>query len=272
MGLFDKKYCDICGEKIGFLGNRKLEDGNLCKNCAAKLSPFFDERRHSTVDQIKEQLNYREANQEAVAAFHTTRALGRDTKVLLDEDAQLFMVTSARNLTQANPDVIQYSQVTGCDMDISEDRDELMQEVKDSEGKLKRVSYYPSRYEYSYDFHMIIQVNHPYFDQIKFKLNSSSIKIQSMNAANRPMADRSQGFHAAQQTDPRMQNPDYAEYYNMGLEIKETLTSIRTQVRETIAADLTPKASLKCPYCGAVVVPDADHKCEFCGSVIGTLN
>ena len=24
MGLFDKKYCDICGEKIGLLGNRKL--------------------------------------------------------------------------------------------------------------------------------------------------------------------------------------------------------------------------------------------------------
>lgn len=37
MGFFDKKYCDVCGEKIGLLGNRKLEDGNLCKNCAAKL-------------------------------------------------------------------------------------------------------------------------------------------------------------------------------------------------------------------------------------------
>ena len=24
MGLFDKKYCSVCGEKIGFLGNRKL--------------------------------------------------------------------------------------------------------------------------------------------------------------------------------------------------------------------------------------------------------
>ena len=39
MGLFDKKYCDICGEKIGLLGNRKLEDGNLCKDCANQLSP-----------------------------------------------------------------------------------------------------------------------------------------------------------------------------------------------------------------------------------------
>ena len=33
MGLFDnlfkKKNCDICGNEIGLLGNRKLEDGNL---------------------------------------------------------------------------------------------------------------------------------------------------------------------------------------------------------------------------------------------------
>ena len=62
MGLFDKKYCDICGEKIGLLGNRKLEDGNLCKDCAKKLSPWFSDRRSSTVSEIKEQLAYREKN------------------------------------------------------------------------------------------------------------------------------------------------------------------------------------------------------------------
>ena len=45
MGLFDKKICNICGEKIGLLGNRKLDDGNLCKDCAKKLSPWFEERR-----------------------------------------------------------------------------------------------------------------------------------------------------------------------------------------------------------------------------------
>ena len=72
MGLFDKKYCSICGDKIGFLGNRKLEDGNLCKKCAAKLSPFFSDRRRSTVEDIKKQLQYREENKDAVARFHTT--------------------------------------------------------------------------------------------------------------------------------------------------------------------------------------------------------
>ena len=68
MGLFDKKYCDICGEKIGLLGNRKLENGNLCKNCARKLSPWFSDRRGSTVEEIRAQLAYRAENQEKVAA------------------------------------------------------------------------------------------------------------------------------------------------------------------------------------------------------------
>ena len=69
MGLFDKKYCDVCGEKIGLLGNRKLEDGNLCKDCAAKLSPFFSEWKSSTVDEIKKQLDYREENRKELERF-----------------------------------------------------------------------------------------------------------------------------------------------------------------------------------------------------------
>ena len=79
--LFEKKICDVCGGEIGLLGNRKLEDGNLCKNCAAKLSPWFTERRKSTVEDIKAQLEYREANNEAVKNFKTTRSIGDYTKV-----------------------------------------------------------------------------------------------------------------------------------------------------------------------------------------------
>ena len=81
--LFEKKECSVCGGEIGLLGNRKLEDGNLCKNCAAKLSPWFSDRRQSTVAEIQEQLAYREANQEKVSAFHPTRILGERTKMLM---------------------------------------------------------------------------------------------------------------------------------------------------------------------------------------------
>jgi len=103
MGLFDKifekKICSICGGEIGLLGNRKLEDGNCCKTCAAKLSPFFSDRRSSTVEEIKQQLAYREANKAEVAKFKVTRTIGTDSKkILLDEDARRFVVTSARTL------------------------------------------------------------------------------------------------------------------------------------------------------------------------------
>ena len=123
--LFEKKECSICGGEIGLLGNRKLEDGNMCKSCAAKLSPWFSDRRQSTVDEIKEQLDYREANREKVASFRITRTLGERTKVLLDEDAGLFMVTAAKNLEEANPDVLSFSDVTGCKLDIDESRTEI---------------------------------------------------------------------------------------------------------------------------------------------------
>ncbi len=252
MGLFDKKYCDVCGEKIGLLGNRKLEDGNLCKNCAAKLSPWFNERRHSTLEEIKAQLAYREENKQAVSAFHTTRSFGRDYKVLLDEDARKFIVTRASRLSEANPDVLDFSQVTGCDLDIEEERSEVMREGADG----KEVSYNPPRYEYSYDFSITIRVNHPYFDEMRFRLNSDSVNTGShcMSTAT--------GIIAGQGAT------DYKEFVQMGGEIKEALTKARQGARDEAAAAAAPKTAVKCPLCGATTFPDANGRCEYCGGAI----
>ena len=49
MGLFDKKYCDVCGAKIGFLGNRKLEIGNLGNDCGGKETAVIGEHRNSEI-------------------------------------------------------------------------------------------------------------------------------------------------------------------------------------------------------------------------------
>ena len=160
MGLFDKKYCDVCGEKIGLLGNRKLEDGNLCKECAKKLSPWFSDRRRSTVEEIKAQLADREENRGKAAQFRTTRAMGEGWKVLLDEEHRWFTVTRARDLAEANPDILDFDAITGCRLDIDENRTELLRE--DADGK--EVSYVPPRYEYSYEFEISVSVRHPYFD------------------------------------------------------------------------------------------------------------
>lgn len=165
--MFEKKACSVCGGEIGLLGNRKLEDGNLCKECASQLSPFFSERRHSTVAEISDQLAWREANKERVAQFNVTRTLGNDTKVLLDEDAQRFLVTTGGRWRDANPDVLDFSQVTGCDTEIRESRSELHWTDDDGEEH----SYEPPRYDVDYDMYLTIHVNTLYFDEITFKIN-----------------------------------------------------------------------------------------------------
>ncbi len=166
MGLFDKKYCDVCGEKIGLLGNRKLEDGNLCKDCAKKLSPFFSERRQSTVEEIKQQLAYREQNEQQLAFFNPTRTIGSDKKVYVDEMNRKFIITSASNWREYNPDIIELSQVTSVNVDIEEERNEITR--TDSQGN--EVSYNPPRYEYEYIFNVEICVDSPWFNVIEFEL------------------------------------------------------------------------------------------------------
>ena len=81
MGLFDKKFCDICGEKISLLGNRKLEDGNMCSSCAKLISPFMTDRKQTSVAEMKEHLAYREANKQALQSFSVTESFGEGKKI-----------------------------------------------------------------------------------------------------------------------------------------------------------------------------------------------
>jgi len=254
MGLFSKKFCDICGDKIGLLGNRKVEDGNLCGNCTKKLSPFFSERRRSTVADIKEQLAYRDENKAAVAAFHTTRTLGKGTKVLLDEDAEKFMVTSARKYEDENPDVLDFSQVTGCNADIKESRTE--QKQKDQEGK--DISYSPPRFVYSFDFNFIIHVNHPWFDEIRFRLNNQTIRVETTGSHLQNTGGQEVGRRSV----------DYCECEALAEEIKGILTHVRQSARDNIAATNAPKIAQLCPLCGATTIPDSQGRCEFCDGAI----
>lgn len=279
MGLFDKKYCDICGEKIGLLGNRKLEDGNLCKDCAKKLSPWFSDRRRSTVEDIKGQLAYREENREKAAQFRTTRSFGEEWKVLLDEDHRWFTVTRARDLAEANPDILDFDAITGCRMDIDESRTELTHE--DADGK--DVSYVPPRYEYSYDFFLIITVRHPYFDEMRFSLNSSSVYYEPQKLPQRaPMShapmDRPSGrpkMINASRVDPE-DCAEYRKYRQMGDEICQALEQARSGGKQPVGAapeeniimreaarDIPAAGPWTCPACGG---NNQGKFCEYCGS------
>ena len=245
--LFEKENCAFCGKELGVFGKKKLEDGVMCGDCQKKLSPLFSDRRSSTIAEIREQLDYREANKAEVKKFRTTRTFGENMKILLDEDARKFMVTDERNIIAANPDVLDFSDVTGCIIDVDEDKREIMRDTENGE-----VSYVPPRYEYSYDFDIVINVRNPYFDEIRFRLNGSSVDIEVRGTI-----------------PPRPENNiQYREYKAMGEEIKKALLEVREQVREEAAAASAPKTAMTCPWCGATTIPDANGCCEYCGGAM----
>ena len=247
------------------MGNQKLEDGNLCKDCAKQLSPWFSDRRRSTVeDIIKRQLAYREENRGRASQFRTTRSYGEDCKVLLDEEHRWFTVTRARDLADANPDILDYTALTGCRVDIDESRTEQKREGPDG----KEVSYNPPRYEYSYDFEVIISVNNPYFDEMKFRLNNSSVYIEPQNTMQRPMMGQ-QGMMGQRPMAGRPQsgmtqrpmmgqmnsvgrmntmaagfdpesNREYRKYREMGDEIRAALLQVMETSRGGGAAQTAP--------------------------------
>ncbi len=183
MGLFDKKFCDICGEKIGMLGNRKLEDGNMCKDCAKKLSPFCDDRRHSTLEQMKAHLQYREENKSVLRAFSPTLTLGEDKKIYIDQMKGNFVVSRNRpgSWDEENPDVMPIASITSCGLDIDEDRDEIF--MKNGQGQ--NVSYNPPRYNFYYNFKLKFLVSNPYFDDFEVKLNNFRVEGMGSMEYNR---------------------------------------------------------------------------------------
>lgn len=261
MGLFDKKYCDICGEKIGLLGNRKLEDGNICKDCAGKLSPWFNDRRHSDLASIKQQLEDREANREDVANFNVTLELGEDMKVLVDEDQGWFMVTDEdeSDLDDANPDVISFDEVVECNLNIDEEECELYYEDEDGD----ECSYSPRRFEYTYRFNMTITLDHPYLDEITFQLNEIPLTIE--------YSDRS--FFGTGEFDPE-RDSEYRHYLDLADEIMDVLTSEEEYDDEEDGEYIEDENGneveiVTCPYCGSRSKLTYTGRCEQCG---GNLN
>ena len=232
--LFEKKNCVICSKELGIFGKTKISEGYLCKDCAGKLSPYFQGHRSATINDIREQLAYRESNKADVAAFHVTRTLGNDTKVYLDEDANKVIITrqSPSNWPNSNPDVLDFSQVTGCDYSVKESKTEIKR--KDAEGN--EVSYNPPRYDIDYDIYVTIYVSHPYVGQIEFKLNRSRID--------------------------RQQSAEFRTTEQLANEIKAALSGIHAEQRAAAA----PKTAVTCPSCLATTMPDANGCCEYCGS------
>ena len=187
MALFEKKNCSVCGAKIGLLGGHKLADGNLCKDCAKKLSPWFSDYKSASEESIRAQLADREENKKRLAAFKTTKCFGEYGSIVIDEDARVFAaiedsasslfgerkeITDISQIIDRNPDVIRFDQVTDVDIDIVQTQREEKQTVNG-----QQVSYNPKHILYMYMFYAVIRVDHPYISAIRVQLNNDAVQI-----------------------------------------------------------------------------------------------
>lgn len=294
--LFEKKSCDLCGGEIGLLGNRKLEDGNCCKNCAGKLSYWFDDRRHSTVEQIRQQLAYRGANQRELAGFRPSKSYGEMYELKVEMNGNIptrFVVARTDDYQEENADLILFSQVTSFNIDIDEHREEL--KYRNSEGEM--VSYSPKRYEYSYDFFAEIGINSPYFDDIRFRVNRSTLNLETLTTG--PRANFGKPLLRMMEFEP-MQYAEYRHYKSICDELEElfrcgmqgqpigggnagvptreqmvqqlmdaTMDAMAAVTVGVPAAAAAPAPAAKsvpavCPNCHAPT--DGGKFCEYCGS------
>ena len=120
-----------------------------------------------------------------------------------------------------------------------------------------------------YDFYVTIYVRNPYFDDISFRLNPSTVSVEERKAGNATTIRLgSAALNFGDKFDPK-QSVEYCQYKEMGEEIKAALMQARQQAREEKAAAEAPKVAVMCPFCGAQTIPDAKGCCEYCGGALG---
>ena len=260
MGLFDRKYCDVCGQKIGLLGNRKLEDGNLCKNCAGELSPWFNGRRHATVAEIRDQLAYRKENKARVDAFRATREFGDYGRLLLNEETGEFILLRYGLRLTDNPDVLSLDQIRACELKISHTK--LEEKQKNAENRM--VSYDPPRHKHTYIFTLVLQVDHPWFDRMQMRYHKKDVVIRTGMPVEMPtvFGINLGTLHTAGEPDTAA-SADYQETLRLGQEIQRLLLRQEEPLAPVVAE--AAENSVVCDYCGETVQPE-DGLCPCCGA------
>ena len=175
MGLFSRKECDVCKKKLSLAEGLKCLDGSICSECKKKMSPLFTDYKNTPIEKIKEHLVYREANKSRVKAFVAAETFGEYPKVMVDRKHNWFIVTKATKLSDENPDVFDLSDIQNVLVEIEENKRELHFTNK----KGKTCSYKPARYEFTYQFKVNIQTNHPFIKMISLKITKEDVKIIS---------------------------------------------------------------------------------------------
>ncbi|MCR5793712.1 MAG: DUF4428 domain-containing protein [Solobacterium sp.] len=263
MGLFDAKYCDICGNKLGILGNTKVEDGQLCKECGGKLSPYF-RPRHQTLENVKKHLNYREQNQQALASFKPDKVYGNGKKIYVDTAGRRFAVSRSSDLLKNNADIISFDDVQKIARDIVEDRDEILKEGEDG----KKIPYVPPRFEYEYSVYVKMSVANANID------SEISAELSEGDRADHKFRDSFKKYCAEAKEFVNAVKPGTIEEEEK-TEGKPVTAAVRPEAPKPAAAQakaetLTKyKKIIRCAKCGYTSNgPEIPKFCPDCGDAI----
>jgi hypothetical protein len=181
--IFSKESCILCGNEVGSLSRKRLGDETvICKDCAKRLSPFFDDFENSDAAAIKMQVADRQANVTRLATFAIDECYGFEDAVLIDRHNGQFCVNqggggityeSPGSLIGPNPDVVSVKAITSIEV---EGAGWSCHEVKHSVNG-EQVSYSPRRFEYPCNVTLVIRVDHPYIETMTARINRGTIHI-----------------------------------------------------------------------------------------------
>ena len=207
---------------------------------------WFEDRRHSTVEDIKRQLEYREKNKKAVMDFCITRQINtRNYNVFIDDNKGNFTVARKLDVNE-NPDIVPLSAVVQCRVDVERQQNEETYTTKDGET----VSYQPPVYKYEFDYTMRIKVKTPWFDDMDFRLNTFSISSDNRSELMEVEQTGHQIIAALTPNAAGMQQPGM----NMNNGMQQSGMQMNNGMQQ-------PGSLWKC-QCGA---ENTGRFCEYCG-------
>ena len=189
MGLFKKELCCLCGEKAGLL-DKKCLDGRVCKDCAKKMSVWFDDYKNATKASLEAQLFTRETYAAVAKAYNFNKVFGEFGVILLDEKSRMFTafpstskglfgsqrtVRSLDDVMDLGPDLLRFDAVEDFEIDITETSREEKQTVNG-----QQVSYNPPHYLYMETFTLRMKLNHPFVKSVYIQLNDGAVQIHNL--------------------------------------------------------------------------------------------
>ena len=158
MGLFEKKYCDLCGDKVNALTRQKLSDGYLCSDCKHKLSSLSSGWKNRTIADVKTHLEQREQNRQKYSAFVQSASAGTNEKLVVDFNNRKFYFTIGRDFKNSNPEIFDFSQLQDFWLELGyttlqdSDRDGIPDEYDRYDNRQGRNSGFGSQFDTTNSF------------------------------------------------------------------------------------------------------------------------